>query len=190
MSIKSNSFGVIVSGEITLGFDEKINFGVFSDGGIGRLDDLIKNCGLIMYTTPEADGMASGYTMVVTDVAGTPTGANFISGSYIKINGVYPEVVTADTQEILYTAGVPNIIAYDDLANITGQQLFVSEDKQKIMFYNVILEEGSDCLFKAMSFLMMNEAFQVQTEEGSGIFENYNVNEGAYYVTKEWVVIS
>lgn len=157
---------------------------------IDMLQDLINNCGLIMYTTPEDDGMSSGYTMVVTDAGGTPTGGSFISGSYIKIAAVYPEIVSADTQEILYTAGVPNILAYDTMANITGQQLFVSQDKQQIMFYNTILEEGSTCLFKAMDFLDMNETFQVQTEEGSGIFENFIVEEGGFYVAQEWVSIS
>lgn len=182
-------FGIRTNGEEVLGFNSDVVGGVFAVAGSTLLDDLVERCGLLFSTTPETDETDNGYNMVVTDIAGTPTGGNFESGAYIKMSAVYAEVVTADTQNILYTAGVANIIAFDDLANITGQQFFVSEDKQNLMFYNSILEEGSPCLFSAMNYLNMNEPFQVQTEEGSGLYENFVVEEGDFYVVKSWVSI-
>ncbi len=116
-----------------------------------------------------------------------PTG--FESGNSITPDQVYDGEKQYDTNNILYTGDVPNVLTFDDLANITGLQLFVSEDKQKLLFFEEPLTEGSECLYKALKAINGNEGYYVQTTESSGEYESYNVAEGPYYVVKDWVVI-
>jgi len=93
-----------------------------------------------------------------------------------------------DDNEILFTDGKPNLLQVDKLANITNNQLFVSLDKQKIMFYETPLT--GDCLYKACKALKLNEPYMVQTAEGSGEYEPYITADGMLYVLKEGVTVS
>lgn len=171
-------------------YKKKRDFYPISEIVQSDLDYLINHCGLLISATPEIDESGNGYNFVVCDIAGTPTGGNFVSGSYIKIGQFHQELYDSDISNILYEANqTVKILAFDNMVNIDSMQMFVSEDKQKITFYETPLVEGSNCLFKAMSFLDMNEVYQVQTTDTSGVFENYAVAEGDYYVRKEWVTM-
>ena len=137
---------------------------------------------------PKAESIGSvKQNFVVCDVSGTPISAEFQSGNYIKIADDY-FTESFDLNNILYDAGGDaKIIAYDDLANITNNQLFVSLDKQKIMFYEE--ELTGDCLYRACKALKLNEPYMVQTAEGSGEYEPYITADGQLYVLKEGVVV-
>jgi hypothetical protein len=156
---------------------------------------LINYCGLIsQWETNTSDGiiidLIKGYNLIITDIAGTPIpSGQFIPTNYVKMNGVYAEIVSADVNNIWYTAGVPNIVLISDIPNIWNQQNFMNLAETEMLFFDSLLAEGSICIFKALSYLELNEAYQVQTTETSGEFENYNVTEGNYYVVKDGVVI-
>ena len=138
---------------------------------------------------PKAESIGSiKQNFVVCDVSGTPISAEFQSGNYIKIADDY-FTESFDLNNILYdSSGNAKIIAYDDLANITNNQLFVSLDKQKIMFYETPLT--GDCLYRACKALKLNEPYMVQTAEGSGEYEPYITADGMLYVLKEGVTVS
>lgn len=130
------------------------------------------------------------YNLTVCDDDGIPLDIPFGPNGYIVLDQKYNAITIADTQRILTTTqGIPIVKPYNELANITGLQLFGSEDKQKILFFEEQLTEGSECLYKTLKFLRLNEVYQVQTAEGSGTFETYAVAEGPMYVLKEGVVI-
>jgi len=132
---------------------------------------------------PTADSVGRiKYDLVKCDISGTPNP----SGLYIRRDQLYFDESYTD---YWYTAGVPNIIEIATIPNIYKNQIIISEDKQEIYTYKEPLTEGSECLYKALKVAKLNEAYQVQTSESSGVFEQYNVDEGPFYVVKEGLVI-
>jgi len=136
------------------------------------------------------------YDRVVCDIAGTPTGGAWESGAYIRWADLYNGIFITDLNDITtdHLAGTNKILAHDDMANITLQQQWVSEDKQQILWTSEPIERHSECDSKFRKFLSMNEQFYVQTFEGSGIYEPYLVDDGTgtfvpFMVLKDWVEV-
>jgi hypothetical protein len=77
-----------------------------------------------------------------------------------------------DPENLLYNAdGSKKVIPYDDLANITNNQLIVSEDKQSIYFYDEPLDVDSKCFEKALKQAKLIEP--LQTTESGGVENAY-----------------
>ena len=135
---------------------------------------------------PKADSLGPiQMEMVVCDIAGTPTGLPFESGGYIRSKEIYGKRNLADVNEILRNVdGTPKLIPYDDMANITYQQMFVSEDKQKILFFAEPIIRHSDCDSKARKFVKINEQLFVQIGT-TGTYEPFLVNGEKFMVLKE-----
>jgi len=85
----------------------------------------------LIWAKPVIDATVNGYDLVKCDADGTIN----TEGLYFKAAAVYSEVVTADVNEYLYTAGVANVILFEDI--IYGGQLFVSSTKNVIAMYSV-----------------------------------------------------
>jgi len=125
-----------------------------------------------------------------------PTSGSFESGNSIIWADLYNGIFITDLNDITtdHLAGTNKILAYDDMANITLQQQWVSEDKQQIGWTSEPIERHSECDSKFRKFLSMNEQFYVQTFEGSGIYEPYLVDDGTgtfipFMVLKNWVEV-
>jgi hypothetical protein len=136
-------------------------------------------------TSPKADSIgAVKQNFTVCDISGNPLAQEFQSGNYIKIADDY-FAESYDSNNILYdTNGDPQIIAFDDLANVTSNQLFVSLDKQKITFYQEALDPSGDCYTKAMKEMKLVEP--LQDVDGSPL---YDTDGDRLYSLKEGVVI-
>ena len=114
--------------------------------------------------------------MVVCDVAGTPTGGDFEAGAYIKMDQFYSGIFNDDINNILFnTDGTSKILAFDTLANITGYQLIVSEDKQSIYFYEAPLDVNSKCFEQALKQAQLIEV--LQTTEDTGVENVYTTED-------------
>jgi len=117
-----------------------------------------------------------------------PTNGVFESGNSIIKTQQYNGEVKYDTNNILYNAdGSPKVISFDDLDNIVGNQLYVSEDKQTILFFEEPLT--GECDHKARRYVDINEQFMVETSEGSGEYEPFLVDGEELWVLKEGVTI-
>ena len=98
-----------------------------------------------------------------------PTSGSFESGNSIVIADDY---FINDPEYLLYNSdGSKKVIPFDDLANITNNQLIVSEDKQSIYFYDEPLDVDSECFEKALKQAKLIEP--LQTTEDSGIENTY-----------------
>jgi len=157
---------------------------------------LLIECGLLLLTEPETDILANNYDFVVCDIAGTPTGGSFVSGTYIKISQFFQDVFDADITNILYETNQDiKILAFDTLDNITNQQLWVTIDKQTIGFTAESIVRNSSCDSRFRKYFELNEYYYVQTSEDSGEYELYLVDVGTgslvpFMVLKEEVTFS
>jgi dihydroxyacetone kinase DhaKLM complex PTS-EIIA-like component DhaM len=142
------------------------------------LQDLINNCGLILYAHSPTSGLMvdeiNGYDIIITDITGTPNSGDFVDGNYFKINGQFQEVIDADTTNILYSIGeVPNIIEIATVLEITNDQLFVNKTTNEIGFFETALTgaclEKAQDFFNTLNHLLAESGDFILTENGDNL---------------------
>jgi len=143
--------------------DDIFRQGIYYLNKVSPLQDLIKNCGLLLYANSPINGLmidgVNGYNIIITDISGTPNSGDFVDGNYFKMNGQYQEVIDADITNILYSIGVvPNIIEIATILPITNSQLYVNVDEKTIGFFATAL--AGICGSKAEDFFDVSSNLQ------------------------------
>jgi len=110
-----------------------------------------------------------------------PTHAIYESGNSITPDQVYDG---SPNDGVFKIANVNQVVPFDDLANISYQQVYVSEDKQKILTFAEPLVRHSDCDSKARRFVDINEQLYVQIGT-TGEYEPFLVDGEKFMVLKE-----
>ena len=135
-------------------------------GGFSLFENMAKNCGLVF-------GMTDGQTDRLNSYDAINNGTTF------KMAGVYPEVVAADVNNILYDVlEEPIELVIATQSNITDNQLFFDNTTGRVLFFSIPLT--GICEIKAEKFLGFNENLFVA--EGA-----VSVDDGLAYVAKEGV---
>jgi|LGOV01.1.fsa_nt_gb hypothetical protein len=130
-----------------LGYMENNPYGLLYSDGIINWEWMIKHCSLQSYAVGiELNVM---YDKTVNEYDWNNDGTN------LSISQIYPDLVVADTSNIIYDAGGnPKILDWNSVANITNNQLFINKITEQIMFYEE--ELSGDCLNKANKFMGFN----------------------------------
>jgi len=146
-------------------------------GNLPNLAYLIAFCGLLTY----ADGIDTGTMYDLTENEYNWTN----DGTTLTIAAIYPTLVTADTENIIYDAiGDPKPLLIADLPNIKSNQFYFDEVNDKVMFFSTQLPEP--CYTKANKFFDFVE--QVFDSEGLPIFTTETWGWDRLYVLNEGVI--
>ncbi len=110
-----------------------------------------------------------------------PQSGQWVSGNSITLSQPYDGITENDNNRILTEAdGTPKVLAYDDMLNITNNQMFATEDKQAIGFFKTALT--GECLTKTMTFFKQGE--QLRDQNGDLLFDAQG---NALFTLKPWV---
>ncbi len=129
---------------------------------------------------PEHSGRVR-YNRVVCDVSGTPTGGEITPTGYIKLADKYNGITKYDTNRIQTELdGTGKVLPIADMLHITNNQMFATEDKKDIGFFDK--ELTGDCKNKAITFFKQGE--QLTDQNGDLLFDAQG---NALFTFKPWV---